>query len=81
MMMLFQTWVPEEIIHFQPDCNDVPQLRFLSIFLGLVMLALLIIGRITRSFNRMMPYLYRPNRATSPLPVRLFSRLQALLGP
>jgi hypothetical protein len=81
LMMLFQTWVPESIIEFQPDCNDVPALRFLSIFLGLVMLALLIIGRVTRSFTRMMPYLYRPNRSASPLPIRLFSKLQALLGP
>jgi hypothetical protein len=81
LMMVFQTWVPENLVKFQPDCNDVPQLRFLSLFLAAVMCLLLVIGRITRLFNRMMPYLHRPDRATSPLPIRLFSKLQALLGP
>jgi len=54
LLMLFQTWVPESIIKFQPDCNDVPQLRFLSIFLAAVMFCLLMIGQVTRAFNSSM---------------------------
>jgi hypothetical protein len=81
VLMLFQTWVPESIVKFQPDCNDVPQLRFLSIFLAGVMFTLLSIGQVTRAFNRMMPYLYRPQRSGSSAPIRLFAKLQNLLGP
>jgi hypothetical protein len=81
IFMVLQTWVPSTVIKFEPDCNDVADLRFLSILLLSVIVVLILLGRLTRLFNKMMPFLYRPHRSNSFILFRWWSKVQASLGP
>lgn len=81
IFMLFQVWIPTSLIEFEPVCNDVPQLKVLSIFLTSIMMFQILLGVLAKHFNRMYPYLFKPMRASKFPPLRWIGKIQRALGP
>jgi hypothetical protein len=81
VFLVFQTFIPSDVIEFQPDCNDIPALRVMTIFFASVMVFQVALGMLAKYFNRMYPYLFRPIRDGSFPPLKLFKKLLRSLGP
>lgn len=79
--LLFQTFVPEEILSYEPDCNNTPALRLMTLFIASVMAFQVLLGVTAKHLNRMYPYLFKPLRDNMPGPLKIIAKVLRSLGP